>query len=233
MSVTNPTTATSELDRAAPPAVAGQSETADSDSVVVGPFRPAGFTWMGTTARIEAHPAHDPLSFTPLPEREADGQPRAGGHEPQARPAPQESATTDRSAEPGAGTDPSFPGGRPRLPRLDGSDPDPTTHFVGSAFVKADTAEKPQTGYRQYFTYESLFEPDSAQEVAEGSHHYAVLGVGVDAEWDEVIAAHRRLVKANHPDHLVDAPCDVRDAAEERLRVINVAYGELRRLRRN
>jgi len=97
--------------------------------------------------------------------------------------------------------------------------------------VKADTAETPQTGYRQYFTYESLFEPEPAPELAEGSHHYAVLGVDLDADWGEVIAAHRRLVKANHPDHLVDAPSDVRDAAEERLRVINVAYGELRRLR--
>ncbi len=190
-----------------------------------------GFTWTGANARIEAHPADDPVSFTPLAERNSDDPTPDIDVTAAARPPQNDSAADHQLDDAGAVTGSSFPGGRPRLPRLDGSNPAPTPHLVGSAYVRTEITEQPSTGYQQYFTYESLFEPDTDPEPAESSHHYAVLGLEPDADWGEVIAAHRRLVKANHPDHLVDATSDVRNAAEERLRVINVAYGEVRRLR--
>jgi hypothetical protein len=57
---------------------------------------------------------------------------------------------------------------------------------------------------------------------------YAVLRVPKDASWDEIIAAYRRQVRWWHPDGLGDCDGAERDACEDRIRVLNAAYAELR-----
>lgn len=54
---------------------------------------------------------------------------------------------------------------------------------------------------------------------------YAVLGVAPDATQEQLKAAHRELVRRHHPDR---APPAERDAATERMREVNVAYGLVR-----
>jgi DnaJ-class molecular chaperone len=57
---------------------------------------------------------------------------------------------------------------------------------------------------------------------------YDVLGIDDSATWDEITAAHRKMVKALHPDQLVNAPDDERERFENAMREVNSAYSELR-----
>ena len=57
---------------------------------------------------------------------------------------------------------------------------------------------------------------------------YDVLGITPTTPWNEVVAEKRRLVKQHHPDHLGDASPEDRSAAEDRLRLINWAYTQVR-----
>lgn len=133
-----------------------------------------------------------------------------------------------------------FPGGKVRLPRLNGDDrgPTPTVDFVGTAFVGSTTTidEPPpprveSAGFTEYFSYESLFTAPASEEVHDVDDAYDALGVRRDAPWREVVAAHRALVKEFHPDRFADQPADVVAEAEARIRRINAAYGELQRQR--
>lgn len=57
---------------------------------------------------------------------------------------------------------------------------------------------------------------------------YKVLGVEPTATWDEIVAAHRHQARVNHPDLLFGQSEEEKGASEERIRVINAAYKELR-----
>jgi hypothetical protein len=57
---------------------------------------------------------------------------------------------------------------------------------------------------------------------------YKVLQVDEDATWEEIVAAHRNQARAHHPDRLVDQSDEERARGEDRIRVINQAYAELR-----
>lgn len=58
--------------------------------------------------------------------------------------------------------------------------------------------------------------------------HYAVLGVADDATLAEIRRAYVRLAREHHPDrHAHGSPAE-RAAAEQRMRAINAAWGELR-----
>ncbi|MFL6204398.1 MAG: DnaJ family molecular chaperone [Acidimicrobiales bacterium] len=83
-----------------------------------------------------------------------------------------------------------------------------------------------------------LYTPPSDEEVEEERRReqqrlddqdpYKVLEVREDATWDEIVAAHRHQARVHHPDRLVDVSDDERARGEERIRVINQAYQELR-----
>jgi hypothetical protein len=151
-----------------------------------------------------------------------------------AEPTPQ---ATGRSAST-TSRDRAFPGGRAKLPRLNTATDGPEIDFVSTAFIpgsEPDRDDAPRTGFHGYNTYESLFADATIAEPLTrptDDDAYVVLGVEPDAEWKDIVRAHRRLVKANHPDHLVDAPASERHAAEERLRQINLAYREVKDDRR-
>ena len=105
--------------------------------------------------------------------------------------------------------------------------------MVGTAFVRDtdDTTAEPAGGFTGYFTYESLFTPPEEPEHVEAlAEPYRILDVTPQTPWGEVAARHRQLVKESHPDLFVGAPEAVRAEAEERIRLINVAFTELRRL---
>lgn len=71
-------------------------------------------------------------------------------------------------------------------------------------------------------------EPAEPDPILDGSDPYAVLGVDQRATWEEIVEAHRRMARRHHPDRLVGrAPAEI-EAGEDRIRVINIAYQELR-----
>jgi DnaJ domain len=57
---------------------------------------------------------------------------------------------------------------------------------------------------------------------------YKVLQVSQGATWDEIVAAHRHQARVHHPDLLVGQTEEERAKGEDRIRVINQAYQELR-----
>ncbi len=65
-------------------------------------------------------------------------------------------------------------------------------------------------------------------EPLDTSDPYKVLEVAPTATWEEIVAAHRRMARRHHPDRYADRPRVDVEAAEERIRAINVAYAELR-----
>lgn len=57
---------------------------------------------------------------------------------------------------------------------------------------------------------------------------YEVLDIEPTATWDEIIAAHRHQARVNHPDLLFGQSDEQKAESEERIRIINAAYKELR-----
>ncbi len=172
-----------------------------------------------------------PVAFEPL---EFDVPPAStGGVTDSPTPPP---ASTSASASSSA-----FPGGRAHLPLLSRRDGGPQVAFVGTAFTRAtateETAAAPRSTFTEYFSTESLFNPGdpiaSPLGLDRGSDPCRVLGLPADATWREVVRAHRRLVKENHPDRLGDVEPAIRAAAEARFREINEAYREIERSLRN
>jgi hypothetical protein len=61
---------------------------------------------------------------------------------------------------------------------------------------------------------------------------YEVLGVRPSASMSEIAAAYRKLAQENHPDKVAGLAPEFRKLAERRMKVINVAYEELKRKKR-
>jgi DnaJ-domain-containing protein 1 len=148
------------------------------------------------------------------------------------------SQPTATAAAPAGPRPPSFPGGRVKLPQLGETPDNPDVTFVGTAFVRRtddDGNDQNASGaFEEYFTYESLFDAPIADPLRtdsslEGDDPYFVLGVDPEAPWREIVAAHRGLVKTHHPDRLHGASPAQLAHSEEALRLVNRAYGELRR----
>jgi DnaJ-domain-containing protein 1 len=75
--------------------------------------------------------------------------------------------------------------------------------------------------------------PDSApadepEDEIDTSDPYAVLRVDPSATWEEIVDAHRRMARRHHPDRLFGQSEAEVAAAEEQIRLINIAYQELR-----
>jgi hypothetical protein len=66
------------------------------------------------------------------------------------------------------------------------------------------------------------------QQTLDDQDPYKVLEVSEDATWDEIVAAHRHQARVHHPDRLVGGSDEDRARGEDRIRVINRAYAELR-----
>ena len=134
----------------------------------------------------------------------------------------------------------------------------PTAEELRAAFSRRKNDEveappKPVDDFTSRYTTESLFvsspvesdEPPIEEPTVDdrsrtkGDYYYdpedawAVLGLASGASWKEVAAAHRRLAMKHHPDRLLDASPAEREASEEAMREINVAYSVLRRLTGN
>lgn len=76
------------------------------------------------------------------------------------------------------------------------------------------------------------FTPTTEEPAGDGAtgelDPYEVLDVEPTATWDEIIAAHRHQARVHHPDLLFGQSAEEKAAAEERIRIINAAYKELR-----
>ena len=55
-----------------------------------------------------------------------------------------------------------------------------------------------------------------------------MLEVAPSATWEEIVAAHRHQARAHHPDRLVGQSEEEKAEGDERIRVVNAAYQELR-----
>lgn len=74
-------------------------------------------------------------------------------------------------------------------------------------------------------------EPDEPQPVEVGpTRAHQVLGVPLGAFCHEVSQAHRKLALEHHPDRVAGMGPGAREYSEERMKEINAAYDELRRL---
>ena len=128
-----------------------------------------------------------------------------------------------------------FPGGQVHLPRLNPDDrgPEPIVQVVDTAFLGGGTAtleaEPEPSGFTGYFTYESLFEPPEEPETVDGEDAYEVLRVKRSDDWQTIHAAHRALVKEFHPDRFAGQDPDLIATAEDEIRRINIAYGQIRK----
>jgi DnaJ like chaperone protein len=65
-------------------------------------------------------------------------------------------------------------------------------------------------------------------EPVDPSDPYAVLEIEATATWAEIVEAHRRMARRHHPDRLVGRSAVEIAAGEDRIRVINAAYADLR-----
>ncbi|MEQ1787347.1 MAG: J domain-containing protein [Acidimicrobiales bacterium] len=71
-------------------------------------------------------------------------------------------------------------------------------------------------------------EAEREQQALDDQDPYKVLDVDPDASWDDIIAAHRHQARVNHPDLLFGQSEEEKAVSEERIRVINAAYKDLR-----
>jgi hypothetical protein len=89
--------------------------------------------------------------------------------------------------------------------------------------------------WRTSFGFTPASEPDmdepdgpDAPALPDLGDPYEVLEVDPSASWDEIVAAHRHQARAHHPDRLVGRSPEQVALGEERIRIINGAYQELR-----
>jgi DnaJ-domain-containing protein 1 len=66
------------------------------------------------------------------------------------------------------------------------------------------------------------------QQALDDQDPYKVLQVEPTATWEEIVAAHRHQARAHHPDRLFGQSEEEQREGEDRIRVINAAYQELR-----
>lgn len=66
------------------------------------------------------------------------------------------------------------------------------------------------------------------QQALDDQDPYKVLQVDESAPWEEIVAAHRHQARVHHPDRLFGQSEEEKAEGEERIRVINAAYQELR-----
>ena len=79
--------------------------------------------------------------------------------------------------------------------------------------------------WRTSFGFDAIVGEERADEHPDA---YRVLDLAPSATWEEIVAAHRDHARAHHPDLLVGRSPEERADGEERIRVINAAYHELR-----
>ena len=75
-------------------------------------------------------------------------------------------------------------------------------------------------------------EPDDEPQPVElgPTRAHQVLGVPLGASWQKVSQAYRKLALEHHPDRVAGMSLEDREYSEERMKEINAAYDELRRL---
>lgn len=69
---------------------------------------------------------------------------------------------------------------------------------------------------------------EEPEDEIDATDPYAVLRVDPGATWEEIVDAHRRMARRHHPDRLFGQSEAEVAAAEEQIRLINIAYQELR-----
>jgi hypothetical protein len=77
--------------------------------------------------------------------------------------------------------------------------------------------------------YDSL----TMKERARIASAYATLGVSKGASMEEISAAYKKLARAHHPDKVAMLEPEEREVSERRMKEVNAAYTELKRLRRD
>ena len=66
------------------------------------------------------------------------------------------------------------------------------------------------------------------QQAIDDQDPYKVLQVDPSASWEDIVEAHRHQARVHHPDRLFGQSEEEKAEGEERIRIINAAYQELR-----
>jgi DnaJ-class molecular chaperone len=77
-------------------------------------------------------------------------------------------------------------------------------------------------------TDEELAEAKQREAALDESDPYRVLGVEPTASWDDIVTAHRDLVRVHHPDRLFGQSEEEKAEGDDRIIAINAAFQELR-----
>jgi len=67
------------------------------------------------------------------------------------------------------------------------------------------------------------------ESAPEAENPYTVLNVSLNASWDEICAAYRKMAQMYHPDKVAGLAPEYREIAEKRMKAINAAYEQLKR----
>ena len=95
-----------------------------------------------------------------------------------------------------------------------------------SDYIRAYTTPNYSTSWKT----DSRREPTRPTRVdLENKNPYEILGVNSNASMDEIAAAYRKLAQENHPDKVAGLAQEFRELAERRMKIINLAYEELKR----
>ena len=106
---------------------------------------------------------------------------------------------------------------RTREIRLQVSSLEAAARFAGALGAKEPKRERGGTN-----------RPPAVGKKATWAHE--ALGVEAEASMGEITAAYKKLARTYHPDKVLELPAEAREISERRMKEINVAYTELRRL---
>jgi CheY-like chemotaxis protein/curved DNA-binding protein CbpA len=166
----------------------------------------------GHAARVRLHP-NAQTSGTAAPKRAAPARPAAPSPRPSAPAAPAPSAArpppAPSAARPPAPSEARAPSAAPAPPAAAAAAPAPEDH----AHFAADRAQRASLA--------------TLVEQVRIASPFAKLGLGPDADENEIRAAYTQLAKKTHPDRWSSASHAVRELAEEAFREITRAYEAL------
>jgi DnaJ-domain-containing protein 1 len=102
-----------------------------------------------------------------------------------------------------------------------------------------EEAGKPEGRHKQWHEEEdarstrAYYDSLTIKERARIASAYTTLGVSKGASMEEISAAYKKLARAHHPDKVAMLEPEERESSERRMKEINAAYAELKRLRRD
>ena len=120
--------------------------------------------------------------------------------------------------------------------RLQVSNRDSAARFArafGAEEIREETRKAARTREEDAESTSTYYDSLTITERARIASAYGTLGVRKGASISEISAAYKKLARVHHPDKVARLEPEERKVSERRMKEINAAYAELKRLRRN